>query len=100
VSYELPDMATMAKYMHLLRRVVVQSRLRAYETDPQIADLLDAVENVPDLLMRWPDMQEGIVLDDLMRVEQRYPEWRGRFTRILTEGAPENWQEKIVKPKR
>ena len=58
MRYQLPDEETLGKYMCMLRRVLVQARLRAYQSDPQIADLLDAVENVPDLLLRWDDMDE------------------------------------------
>jgi hypothetical protein len=79
----LPDERTLAKYMHLMRQAIVLARSRAYSTDPQIADLLDAIENLPDLLTRWPECDEAIVAADLAAVEKRYPEWRGRLTGAL-----------------
>ena len=94
MDYQLPPVDVLAKYMCLLRRAIVQARAKAYDDgNAQIAHLLDAIENVPDLLMRWPDMDEEIVMGDLTRVEATYPEWSGRpFTEILRAGAPANWQ--------
>ncbi len=92
MNYQLPDETTLAKYLCMLRQVLVLARFRAYETDPQLARLFDAVENVPDLLMRWPDMKEEWVIGALEHLEGQYPEWKGAFTPILEHGAPEGWQ--------
>jgi hypothetical protein len=54
-----PDGETLVRYLALLQTVFVRARLRAYETDPQLAELLDAVHNIPDLLCRWSDMNES-----------------------------------------
>ena len=94
MKYILPDEDTLAKYLAMLRAVLVQARLKAYATDPQIAQLLDAVENVPDLLCRWPDMKEKIVLEDLRAYERKYVNGNDYFSGILNKGAPENWQLK------
>jgi hypothetical protein len=94
MKYVLPDEDTLAKYLAMLRAVLVQARLKAYSTDPQIAQLLDAVENVPDLLCRWPDMKEKIVLEDLITYERKYLNGSDYFSGILKKGAPENWQLK------
>jgi hypothetical protein len=51
--YRLPDEATLAKYLALLREVLLHARDRAYRMDGQIAALLDVVENVPELLLRF-----------------------------------------------
>lgn len=93
MNYQLPDETTLAKYLCMLQRVFVLARFRAYETDPQLARLFDAVENVPDLLMRWPDM-EDIVVGQLEHLEGQYPEWSAAFTSILRSGAPERWQQR------
>jgi hypothetical protein len=74
--------------------VLVHARSRLYGTDPQVAHLLDAVENLPDLLPRWPDMNERIVREASDDLERRYPEWSSHFTRILANGAPNHWQLK------
>jgi hypothetical protein len=52
MKYTFPDEETLAKYLAMLRDVIVYARFRAYEHDQELADLLDAVENVPDLLCR------------------------------------------------
>jgi hypothetical protein len=94
MRYQLPDEETLGNYLCMLRHVLLQARLRAYETDPQIAKLLDAVENVPDLLLRWKDMDESIVIGQLNDIETSYPEWKGWLTGPLLNGAPANWQLK------
>ena len=50
MKYSFPDEDTLGKYLAMLREVIVYARFRAYEHDKQMAELLDAVENVPDLL--------------------------------------------------
>lgn len=83
-SYELPDPATLAKYMHLLQAVLIAIR---GSTDPEAADLAYAVHNLPDLLLRWSDMDEAAPASALRRFEAKYPRWRAQFTRILEEGG-------------
>jgi hypothetical protein len=99
MRYQLPNEETLGNYMCMLRHVLLQARLRAYKTDPQIAELLDAVENVPDLLLRWKDMDESIVIGQLHAIEASYPEWRGWFTSPLENGAPDSWQLKRTSKK-
>jgi hypothetical protein len=72
LEYNFPDKASLVRYLALLRRGLLDALVRTYETDPQTAELLDAVENVPDLLARWRDMMERGVLDDLARYEAKY----------------------------
>lgn len=47
MGYQLPDDETLAKYMHFLCGVLITARARAWATDPQLADLLDVVHNLP-----------------------------------------------------
>ena len=91
-EFEFPDVQTLVRYLANLREVLVHARLRAYESDAEIACLLDAVENVPDLLARWPDMNEDIVIADLQAFERKYLAGQARFSKILIDGPPENWQ--------
>jgi len=92
--YTLPDNATLAKYMYLLFRVIITARARTYDSDPALAQLLDAVHNLPDLLLRWPDMNESFVAADLEGFERDHPGFRGAFSTILKDGAPPRWQLK------
>jgi hypothetical protein len=94
-KYIFPDETSLIRYLALLRRVLLDARLRTYETDPQTAELLDAVENVPDLLARWPDMKEDLVIEDLKRYEAKYLETDAQYTRILCEGPPSHWQTRV-----
>lgn len=93
-SYEFPDEETLARYLAMLRRVLVDCRLRAYERDPQMAELLDAVENVPDLLARWSDMDPSILMGDLTAYERKHHAGAPLYSAILENGPPPNWQLK------
>jgi hypothetical protein len=90
--YEFPDQETLVRYLALLRRVLVDARARAYVSDRHVADLLDAIENIPDLLARWPDMDAAIVHEDLRRLEQTYLEGEPRYSGILQHGPDPGWQ--------
>src|SRR5215217_8875124 len=92
MNYSFPDEETLAKYLAMLRDVIVQARFRAYQHDKQTAELLDAVENVPDLLCRWPDMKEAIVLGELEAYEAKYCNGVDRFSGILKRGPGPDWQ--------
>ena len=94
MSYIFPEDETLARYLAMLSKVLIQARHRAYSTDPQLAELLDAVHNVPDLLCRWPDMEEEWAIADLERYEERYHGGSSLFSRIITEGPEEGWQLK------
>lgn len=50
-KYELPDEETLARCLAMLRAVIVCARFRAYAWDPQLEELLDAVENVPEYML-------------------------------------------------
>jgi hypothetical protein len=92
MKYSFPDEETLAKYLAMLRDVIVYARSRAYEHDKQTAALLDAVENVPDLLCRWPEMKESIVLGELEAYETTYCGGADRFSGILRRGPKPDWQ--------
>ena len=92
--YSFPEEETLVKYLSMLRQVLLEARFLAYSSDPRIAKLLDAVENVPDLLCRWSDMEEKIVIGELRAYEEKYLNGGEKFTRILREGPREGWQEK------
>ena len=100
MNYTFPDAETLGKYNALLMAVLIEARFLAYKRAPheQIAGLIDTVHNVPDLLCRWPDMNEEYVLSDLRSYEQKYCQGHPRFTGILTEGPRENWQVRWTKP--
>lgn len=92
MEYSFPDQETLAKYLAMLREVIVQARSRAYEHDKQTAALLDAVENVPDLLCRWSEMRESIILGELEAYEVKYCNGADRFSGILKRGPSPGWQ--------
>ena len=93
-AYAFPAEDTLVRYLAMLRDVLIDARLRAYAHDPQTAELLDAVENVPDLLARWPDMKTDIVEDDLARYEAKYLDGAPRYTGTLRDGPRAGWQTK------
>ena len=89
MSHSFPAQDTMVKYLALLSKVLITARHRA--SDKQI-ELLDAVHNLPDLLCRWPDMNESWVLADLEAYEAKYCEGTDPFTGILKRGPDPDWQ--------
>ena len=92
MSFNLPDEQTLIKYLALLSKVLITSRMSAYELDEQSARLLDAVHNVPDLLCRWQDMNELYVLADLEAYEERYCGGGHPFSEIIKHGPDPDWQ--------
>lgn len=94
MSYQLPDQETLIRYLAMLREVLVDARFRAYQRDPQLAELLDAVENVPDLLARFPEMRTAIVEGELQNYERRYLNGTPKYSGILRNGRRPNWQLK------
>ena len=56
--------------------------------------LLDAVENVPNLLTRWSEMDTSIVEDQLEDYENKYLEGEPRYSGILRHGPDLTWQLK------
>jgi len=54
---------------------------------------MEAVHDLPDLLLRWPEMNEAWVEPDFQRFEVTYPERGARpFSSILAHRAPDGWQ--------
>jgi hypothetical protein len=92
MSYQLPDQETLIRYLAMLREVLVDARFRAYERDPQIAELLDAVENVPDLLARFPEMDTAMVEGQLEDYERRYLNGNPKYSSTLRDGPRPGWQ--------
>ena len=90
-KYEFPDEETLARYLAMLRAVIVCARFRAYERDPRMAELLDAVENVPELLARWSDMDTSIVEGQLEEYERKYMAGQPRYSGILRDGPGDDW---------
>jgi hypothetical protein len=97
MSYELPDEAMLAKYMHLLQAVLIAIRS---SPDREASDLAYAVHNLPDLLMRWSDLDEDSQAEALRQIEAKHPRWKGHFTGILERGAPPGWQATWSKPEK
>ena len=87
----LPDEATLAKYMHLMQAALLAIRA---SPDREAADLAYAIHNLPDLLMRWPELDEKEQAGAMRRFEAQHPRWAGHFTGILKGGAPTRWQLK------
>lgn len=74
MKYELPDEETLAKYMHLLQAVLLAIR---NAPQAEASALADAVHNLPDLLLRWPDFDQENQAANFRRIEETYPRWRG-----------------------
>ena len=91
-NYQFPDDDTLVRYLAMLRNVLVDVRFRTYNLDPQSAELLDAVENLPDLLTRWPECNQSWIVSALQNYERRYGVAPERYSGILLLGPPPGWQ--------
>jgi hypothetical protein len=98
MSYQLPDEETLIRYLAMLREVLVDARFRAYKRDPQMAALFDAVENVPDLLARFSEMNTASVEGELEAYERRYLNRTPKYSGILRNGPRPDWQLRYGPP--
>lgn len=66
----------------VLQRACVHARLLGYEGESQglsperaklLADLMDAVHNVPQLVLRWPECNESLLRSSLEDFDTRWP---------------------------
>ena len=80
---ELPDDDTLVRYLALMRAVILEAREAALEGKGGVAaHLLDQVENVPDLLCRFPEMREAWVWEGLQDAAMDTPGLLERLLRI------------------
>jgi len=99
MEYTFPDEATLVKYLALLSKVIILARRSAFSSDKQMAQLLDAVHNIPDLLCRWQDVNETWILEDLERYEAKYCRGNDPFSGIIKRGPAPGWQGRWSIPK-
>ena len=92
MKYTFPDEETLVKYLALLSKVIILARRSAFSSDKQMAQLLDAVHTIPDLLCRWQDVNETWILEDLERYEARYCRGNDPFSGIIKRGPAPGWQ--------
>jgi hypothetical protein len=84
---DFPDDETLVRYLAVLEDVLVDARFRTYSSDLQVAALLDAVHNLPNLLTRWSEAKPEYILSDLQEYEKTYLGRDPRYTRTLREGV-------------
>ena len=73
-----------AKFEVVLQRSLVEIRnLALGKAHEQVYDLADAVEFLPDLLLRWNPEQANLVRPAVSQYEAKYPASAGRYTCIL-----------------
>jgi len=77
--------------LEVLRRATIDARLIAYEghdvglnakQSDCLADLMDAVHNIPDLVRRWEDCDERLLRSSLEAFDEK---WRDETTVSLLE---------------
>ncbi|WP_438042782.1 hypothetical protein [Sorangium sp. So ce128] len=92
MEYEFPDEEMLLRYLAVLREILIDAKLLAYERAPQVAELLDAVENVPDLLTRWGGMNLSIVQGELENYEREHLVGAPGYSSVFHHGLRLNWQ--------
>ena len=85
----LPPDEVMQGYLEFFSRLMVATRLMAYEKVPhkQIADLMDAAHQMPRLLKNADDFDEDVVRLYFADFDRRWPDPKGEasITQILNE---------------
>jgi len=84
---DLPDDATLARYLEMLYRALVEIRMLASNENPRVAQLADAVHAVPKQLLRFAELRPALLLAALEQYEARYPGGAGRFSALLRDDA-------------
>ena len=92
-----PDEETLVTYLAVLRMAILIAR----DADAGahggkltlIGKLMDAVENLPELLTRWDKADASLIYEFLEGFETEFPELRGRLTSIIIEGPPPSWRK-------
>lgn len=69
-KYQFPEPAILYQYLRLMYEVVVYLRYITRGTNKEVSDLLNAVHNVPKLLVDWPDFREDWVIENLESYEK------------------------------
>jgi len=94
MPYQFPDDETLVRYLALLGAAILEAKMAGRDAESTKAfELLDAVQDVPDLLTRWPDMREDWVLADLETYERKHLAGEARFSGIIKHGAPPSWRQ-------
>ena len=74
----LPPESELRACLEVLRRAILNARSWAWKkkVDPaQLADLMDAIHNIPDMLQRWESCDRELMLEMLSDYETK---WSGR----------------------
>ena len=87
-----------ARYLSLLARIQIDARFRAHESDPQLAELLDAIHNLPDLLSRWPDAKEEWIAEAIEGYERKYGLTGRPYSMIIENDSQSDWQLRWTPP--
>jgi hypothetical protein len=69
----------LSAYLAVLHHAALAGRHWAWANEPneKLADLMDAIHNVPDLLNRWEECDEPCLRSDLLRFDQKWARSEG-----------------------
>ncbi|MGD0901136.1 MAG: hypothetical protein ABR915_25180 [Thermoguttaceae bacterium] len=70
------------RYLEFIYRVMLTARVMGWQAAPaeQIADLMDAVHNLPVLLRRWDDFDKGLFREHVAEYDKK---WRTSLVGLL-----------------
>jgi hypothetical protein len=80
----LPKQEILEKYLMVIRQGIVQGRILAEQKKSyeQIYDILDAIHNIPELLVKWEDCDESWLIEELKRYDKK---WQSKYSGSLSE---------------
>lgn len=79
------------RYVALLAEVLADAKAKAYYVEPELAALLSAVDQLPELL-RDRSTHDSDLMDLLLAYEAKHLGGAPKYTRILREGPREDGQ--------
>lgn len=75
----LPNQEVIMKYLIVLRQSILHARVLAWEkkSHEEIADLLDAIHNVPEMLTQWESCDEKFLTQQIESYDKKWAKKEG-----------------------
>lgn len=75
----VPNQETLVKYLNTMRQAILHARALAWQkkSHEEIADLLDAIHNVPEMLIKWESCDENFLKEKLESYDRKWAKGEG-----------------------
>lgn len=75
----LPNETELVKYLTVIREAILHARVLAWQkrSHEEIADLLDAIHNVPEMLIKWESCDEKYLKEKMESYDKKWTKGDG-----------------------